>query len=299
MALSAWPRSRAACGGRRGREAARSRRAARRAACRAASTALREASSTINQEVVLFLMKLDLSTQLQRAITMQSQEAVQLIQQVRARPCARGSLERAMDRAYADLKRIPRSTPPARARVAQTAPRSQNLEEIEQLLQETETTKRANAAGESPNGGLQAGQKQQQEEAVDPVARGLMLRSELQRAIEAEDYPAAARVRDELAKLEAASFASEAAAAVRRSVQASVDLFLGQKVRRVAPLDRTTYHSRVCTLISTQVLTARFDVARACTPHVRARSCTRTKGTAASSAASTGNAARVLNGATR
>ena len=140
------------------------------------------------REVVLFLMRMDLSTQLRRASTMENQGAVRLIQS--------------------------------------------NLEEIEAYLQELERDKRANAstAGKGSADGA-ASDGEEGAAATDPVAKGLQLRGDLQRAVEAEDYAECARIRDELAALEAAAFASEAAAAVRRNARGAVELHLGAKVR--------------------------------------------------------------------
>ena len=87
------------------------------------------------------------------------------------------------------------------------------------------------AAGEGEEGGETAGAVDPgATDSVDAALRGVRLRSDLADAIAAEDYAAAAAMRDELKELEAAAAAAAARDAVRAERTALPALRLGQRV---------------------------------------------------------------------
>ncbi|KAG6548330.1 hypothetical protein Mapa_010109 [Marchantia paleacea] len=130
-----------------------------------------ERSESCNEELLLFLFQLDLSTRLQRALNNEQYEAAQQLRE--------------------------------------------KIAEVEQEVARQREAKMGSVSSK--------------DEAQDAALTVLRLKADLQRAIEGEDYSGAARIRDQISKLESDSLAASARALVYQNLK--YKFRLGQRVK--------------------------------------------------------------------
>ncbi|KAL3684536.1 hypothetical protein R1sor_002558 [Riccia sorocarpa] len=134
-------------------------------------TASCERSESANEELLLFLFQLDLSTRLQRALNNEQYEAAQQLRE--------------------------------------------KIAEVEQEVARQREAKMGSVSSK--------------DEAQDTALTVLRLKADLQRAIEGEDYAGAAKIRDQISKLESDSLAASARALAYQNLK--YNFRLGQRIK--------------------------------------------------------------------